>query len=463
MSGLRSTACALLVGVGLSCGPAPGPDRDPRLPDVVVIVIDTLRADHLPFYGYPRDTAPFLGRLALSGVRFEHVFSTSSATAPATASIFTSLHPLEHGVVNGFRATERMQAVEPAIELNRIPAALETLPEFMAARGYRTFGVADNVNICEAMGFAAGFDRFANMLYESGERVNAVVAQWSEEIRNGEPYFLYVHYMDPHVPYHAREPWASAYASADGAAAPDPRHRYDSEINYVDERVRELYEMLQLQDAVVVVTSDHGEAFGEHGVVGHGNDLHAEVLNVPLLFHFPDAPFGGGSVAGSVAPGSVAPGSVAPGTVSVPVSTLDLLPTLRDMLGGTRDPVARGRSLWPLIAGDPRASAHAPDLLAQLVRKEAGRPHTLMTALVRGEWKLMHDSPLSDSGSERSRLFRWRSDPGELSDASAEAPRVVVDLRTRVLALAQGARSEGVSHPLDPTTLEHLRSLGYAD
>ena len=137
-------------------------------PNIVLIVIDTLRPDHLPFYGYDRDTAPFLSSLAEGGVVFERVHSTSSWTAPATASIVTSLNPLQHGVLTGFRMVASLRKIDPTITLNRIPAEVTTVAEVLQEAGYSTYAVTDNINICREEGFEQGFDRFWNYDYRHG-------------------------------------------------------------------------------------------------------------------------------------------------------------------------------------------------------------------------------------------------------------------------------------------------------
>ena len=156
--------------------------QDRSRPNVVVIVIDTLRADHLPLYGYAHPTTPFLSELARDGIVFDRAYSTSSWTAPATASLFTSLYPFQHGVVTGMVATLRARRLDPTITLNAIPGEATTLPEIMRRAGYRTFGVADNLNICAAEGFDQGFDEFRSYNDRGAAAVNAPLAPASSAI-----------------------------------------------------------------------------------------------------------------------------------------------------------------------------------------------------------------------------------------------------------------------------------------
>ena len=151
VSSARLVGLVLPTLAVLGCGP------DPSRQNVVVIVVDTLRADRLAAYGHEPDTTPFLSGLAERSVVFENAWSTSSWTAPATASLFTGLYPSQHGVLTGMSLFRRNQVFDEWVgkttKLNTIPDELETLPEYFAARGYRTYGVADNVNLCEEEGF----------------------------------------------------------------------------------------------------------------------------------------------------------------------------------------------------------------------------------------------------------------------------------------------------------------------
>ena len=166
-------------------------------PNVVLIVLDTLRADHLPFYGYYKNTAPFLTELSTRSVVFENVFSASSYTSPATASIFTSLYPFQHGVYTGFFTSKQKK-----IELNRIPERIKTITEILKENGYETYGVADNINICKEEGFTQGFDKFKQFHYVQEQKMVQRLREWAGEIKAQNKYFLYIHFNDCHGPYH---------------------------------------------------------------------------------------------------------------------------------------------------------------------------------------------------------------------------------------------------------------------
>jgi len=400
-------------------------------PNVVVIVIDTLRADHLPFLGYSRDTAPFLTELASEGAVFEDVRSTSSWTAPSTASLFTSLHPVQHGVLAGLLAARKMQEVDPTVTVNRIPAEIETLPEVFRAAGYRTFGVSDNLNVSATLGFDAGFDDFVTLDYQGAETLGAEVTRRKAAIEAAGPYFLYVHYMDPHVPYHGRKPWYERQDTPDATLLA----RYDSEIRYADESIRKLFDLFGWKDhAIVLVTSDHGEEFYEHGGTEHGKTLYEEVVRVPLLVHGP---------------------GIAPRRIAARASLLDVLPTLRELAGLPASTVDAGVSLAPALRGN--AVPEERDLFLH-VRRQVYRGGKTKNALVRGAWKYVW------TVEETEELYDLATDPGEKTDRRAEQAARAATMKQAIVDFEAGCKRfapEEVHTSLDEATLERLRALGY--
>jgi len=417
--------------------------RTPGRPNVVVIVIDTLRADHLPIYGYPHRTAPFLEELAQDSIVFDRVYSTSSWTSPATASLFTSLYPTQHGVTTGMVATRRAQRLDPTITLNAIPDEAVTVAEMMRGAGYRTFGVADNWNIDAAEGFHQGFDAFQSYNDRGAEAVNAQVDRWRAEILEpGSPYFLYLHYMDPHRPYRFREPWSGEL----GATGSRDVSAYDSEIRLVDEHIRELFEDFGWsRNTIVVVTADHGEEFGDHGEYDHGHNLYNETLRVPLLIH-PASALGAES-----------------GRRSDPVSLIDLYPTLREMVGERSAGHEEGRSLLSNLRGGGTSPGEDRRLFAHLQRSPLEYKHgeRIVRAAISGGHKYLVRFPEA-----REELYDVIQDSGETRDLSSAEPRRAAELRQALEAFEETSpRLPGVSREilLDEAELEKLRSLGYAD
>jgi arylsulfatase A-like enzyme len=287
---LAGALALLLVGAGI-WRVFFSPRRRP--PNVVLVVVDTLRQDHLPTYGYARDTAPFLDSLARQGVVLDGI-SPASWTKPATASILTGLHPVSH------------QAVD---RQDRLPEEAPTLAGILRSAGYRTLAASANGWVSPTFGFQQGFDEF--LLYERDSvRARDLNRQLLPKLqRLPEPFFLYVHYIDPHVPYAPEVDWrgeplpasirpvlpADLDATHVRARPADLLRRavdlYDGEIRGADMGLAELVGVLRgrgvLGRTLLVVTADHGEEFEEHGRMSHGQTLYEEVLRVPLIFSGP--------------------------------------------------------------------------------------------------------------------------------------------------------------------------------
>ena len=277
--------------------------------NIVLITIDTLRADHLSCYGYERTTSPNIDAIAQKGIIFRNAIAPSSWTAPSMASLFTSVYPVNHGVIHGigYKKGETINIQEV------FSAELRTLPEILQEQGYSTFGVASNLHLSEKFGFARGFDYFHCLPWVPAERVNGTIASWQDEIKNADKFFLWVHYFDPHHFYQARSPWIEDYTSQaltdelglsqktwseltslipmlqqNPQALANLIALYDSEINFVDSAIGDLFKGLALDDnTLVIITADHGEEFLDHGGLGHGESLYQEVIHIPLIVKLP--------------------------------------------------------------------------------------------------------------------------------------------------------------------------------
>ncbi len=434
----RLIACALLALGPAGCRPRGGPAPSPipeRRPNIVLVVVDTLSRDHLPFYGYPKDTAPFLSELARQGVVFERAHSTSTWTAPATASLMTSLYPPQHGVTHGLMATRRLQRQSETVRLNRLPDEAETLAETLLIGGYPTFAVTENVNISTTLGFQQGFLRFRNLRQESGaDALNRRVFNWAGQLRKTQPHFLYLHYLDPHEPYTQRPPWYDPRLTGDERVV----SAYDSEIAFVDQQLRLAWERLGWQrDTLLVITADHGESFGRKGAAGHGHTLFGEVLDVPLLVVFPDRRHAGRRV-------------------QERVSHIDLAPTLVELAGLPRRPAHEGRSLLPLLEGG--AAPPSRPLFAHLHRRQPNGQELELHAVIDRDWKLV-------AGRGRAPLlFDLQADPGERFDLAARQPARVAELERRWTTFLERARRlqpDEQETVLDAEARERLRALGY--
>jgi arylsulfatase A-like enzyme len=426
---LSLLALMVLLGGG-SCG------KSRRVgPNIVLIVIDTLRADHLPFYGYQvRDTAPFLTSLANRGTVFERTRSTSSWTTPATASIHTSLYPTQHTVLEGFRAVRMRSGGAQKFDINAIPPGIETIAEMLKGRGYSTFAVTDNINISPLEGFDQGFDRF---WYSNDEGSKSVMTRLEENratIQQAPPYFLCLHFMDPHTPYHKRAPWYQPQPDS----LQDQIAAYDSEIRAVDDAIEQAYRMYGWdKNTLIVVTADHGEEFLEHGGGDHGRTLYEEVVHVPLMVR---------STADSLPAGRI----------PTPVSALDILPTLRAYIGLPVDPAAQGISLWPAIRREgslPENRSYFADL-----RTGPWFGNRTIKFVLRDNRKYILTLP------NQGELYDLGADPGEKNNLAPGSPGEANELKS-LLVKTESAWTNHVpvqrQVDLNREQVDRLRSLGY--
>jgi choline-sulfatase len=448
----------MLVGATLlasACSerePATGPAKARNL---LLIVVDTLRRDHLPLYGYPRDTSPGLVRLGSEGAVLDGL-STSSWTKPSVASILTGLHPVRHQTV-----------LEDAL-----PASAVTLAERLSSRGFQTVAITSNAHISPTFGFSQGFDDFESLMreFDSGDlpRPRDLSRAVLERLDALEPpYFLYLHYLDPHAPYDPETTWDGAELPERlRARAPmlgtDMQHRhfkerdpqflqdavdlYDGEIRGVDDDISRVLNALGsrglMDGTLTVVTADHGEEFEEHGRMGHGKALYGEGVQVPLVFH--------------------APGVVAPGVVAGRASVLDIVPTALELLGfeGEGDGFDGVSHARELRAGEIPAD-DSREFLLFLDLREVGRLGSL--ALERGADKLVLTR--FPHGKE---LFDLDADPGEADNRFEDPTRGETrrELSRRLAERYQGLvsrklpRAEAV---VDASTSRALAALGYAD
>ncbi|HEX2164181.1 MAG TPA: sulfatase, partial [Thermoanaerobaculia bacterium] len=438
-------------------------------PNVVVVVVDTLRADVLGSYGGTTGVTPHLDRLAGSAVRFADLSAAAPWTLPSIASILTGVHPQVHG------AGRRIGKFAPT-GLGDAPA---TLAEALAEAGLTTVGVYNNIYMNPAFGLARGFDEYAWVEADDDVIVDAAIERL-ERVADRR-FFLFVHLFGPHHPYAPPEPpcrevagrLAPGYAGGLGCEAersdvptlggapPPPADRpwveglYHAEVAWSDRQVGRLLaalDRLELAgDSVVLVVSDHGEAFWErldqqaaHGYVqsDHGHTHFQELVRVPGLLRAP---------------------GVSPRVVEHAVETVDLFPTLL-ALAGVTPPASQGVDLAPLLAGEPPARR---TLVSDFLLYGAAR-----WSVRRGDWKLVVPAAEEAAAGLAVELYDLASDPGETRDLAAARPEVVAALRAygeRELLAREELRRRllaGAGDVLESSYLEwnhitKLRSLGY--
>ena len=446
---LARAACPLLLLLLLAtCAPA-----QPQ--NLIVVLVDTLRADHLGFHGYERETSPRIDELARRSVVFENHHSHASRTGPSVATLFTGLHPRSHGVVNPLTHWDAK---------GTLADEQTTLAEILTRRGYRCRGLVANINVSPHFGFGQGFEAYDYVRSESARDVNRHAFAFLEDAkRKRTPFFLYLHYMEPHSPYDTPGPYAESYVdrsysgpvtggheqldeivagklTLDEADVDQLEALYDREIRFFDDRFGELLSHLEEQslhdDTLLLFVSDHGEEFLEHDSVLHGYTLYEEQLHVPCFVFDPR--------------------SKSAGRVEAATRHVDLLPTLLERLGVDYDGAVQGRSLVGLMDGGDEGSAGP--LLAEASLRAV---HTIaMRSLTTDGWKLIETT----LPRPRVELYRLRDDPEEQRDLVYEQPDVAAQmlehLRARVQSLPVG---RGGVVTLTKQEKARLRALGYLD
>ena len=453
---VKSVECGIIP---LVCAAFIGCAREAAPPNIILVTIDTLRPDHLSCYGYGRETSPFIDGLAARGTLFRNAYATSSWTPPSMASIFTSLYPRSHGVNHGHLSQLRKKVVMQEL----LSPDFMTIPEALKANGYATFGVSTNPHMYPGTGFERGFDRFAGLWFSDALATNEEVAKLKEEIGAARPYFLWVHYFDPHDPYLMRDPWIREYAVQRSACkkwarmtmkeirerqeeiAADPEalralgDLYDSEIAFTDNALRELFELLAVDEkALVIITSDHGEGFLDHGLLGHGNSLFEELIRVPLVVALP---------AGEARARSVAEA----------VSITDVFPTILAAAGAAVPAGIDGKSLLPLVKGAREDTGRT--LLAEQSR---GPRENYLKAIRQRRWKAI----FRGDELEEPLLFDLETDPLERKNAADERAGGAGSMRDALggwLEAHPEFEAPLADRGMEKNRVDELRSLGYLD
>ena len=398
-----------------------GSSAPPR-PNLLLVTIDTLRADHVGAYGAADSgVTPAIDALAARGVRFDQAQTAVPLTGPSHATILTGLYPPSHGVRGNvvFTLTENHP----------------TLATRLKRSGYRTAAFVGAYPVAAAFGFARGFDTFDEEFHESGpldqgaerranEVADAALKWFGENV--GRPFFVWLHFYDPHAPYDPPPPYRQRYANP-----------YDGEIAFTDAQIGRVLDGLRGagrdRDTVVMVLADHGEGLGEHHELTHAVLTYQSTMRVPFVIAGPAVP----------------PGRV----VSTRVATIDVVPTALALVGMQPDRSLLGRDLGPLIDG--RASASDPFYQESLF----GRLNCHWAALrgwIKDDWKLI-------TGAEPE-LYNLADDPGETRNVAGEQPdrvsRMTAELQRALQRLAPGG-DRAQPRAVGAEQEERLRSLGY--
>lgn len=432
------------VGAGLACGVR----RDP--PNLVVFLLDTVRADAVSVDGGGPDVTPTLRGLADEGVVFESAFTHTTWTKPAVATLFTSRFPRQHGVRNVAMESEGRLVSQ------RLPADLETLAERLQAAGYHTCAIINQTHLRAKFGFSQGFDDYWAFRGKGAAHLNGVLQQWlearpPEEARR--PVFLYVHYLDPHWPYLEREErlrralgslylerepprggdrveaWVGAGLSPEEAAA--LKARYLHGVAHTDRELGRAVELLKRhldwENTVVLVTSDHGEGFYEHGQLMHGFAPYEEVHRVPMVLRLPER------LRGEIE------------RTDALVGLVDVLPTLLDLAGLPPLEGAMGRSLVPILREGRGRSRPVFSETEEILSLRTERHKLIRFPTGREEFFDLVDDPAEHT-------------PLPCDETCVELGRQLTELAT---LLDLEALADDGSVELDEADLERLRALGY--
>ena len=440
-------------------------ERVKRPTNVILLSIDTLRRDHLPFYGYERVTAPHLQRLAEQAVVFDNAVSAHTNTAPSHATMLTGLYASGHGILkNGGSLREDVL----------------TLPEVLRERGYRSGAFVSAYTLGKHTKLQRGFDPYNIELPRRRRRpagkTYAEARSWiRERARAGQPFFLFLHFFDPHNPYDPPgefakmfrddpERFAGVFPSRDRrrfrkTGTPelfrDLIARYDGEIAYADSQVGRLLEQLEqlgiAGHTLLAFVSDHGETLLEREwVFDHGCRVYDEQLLVPMVIRFPDRSHAGKRI-------------------DTQVSLVDLMPTILDLLEIPPPRTVAGRSLLPLLddpgsAGDARPAfsnaRFSKRRLGHIKARLTGRSALISSVRLPGIKLIEYPSRKGDYYQE---LFDLQADPGETRNLSREMPDLAARLHSQLEAWKKQSRSADAAEPpvLSPEVEAALRELGY--
>ena len=471
-------------------------------PNIILLVIDSLRGSNLSCYGYSRKTTPAIDAIAEQGTLFEQAISVGCWTLPVHASLFTGLYPISHGVT---------------ISKDALPEGFPTLPRWLGELGYQTASFSNNAYISSITGLTQGFDLVEDVWEQSNPRgvrrtrmgqlikflerfgqttkpviralrrlqkmravlkrkqnktdkgarlTNDKIRAWLKEGRDPQkPFFVFVNYMEPHLPYNPPSPYDRTFMSSryspsrvgragDNGNAPKGdnekrrqehieilRALYDGEVRYLDDRIGELVEFVKsmgmLDDTMIVITSDHGDSLGEHDHYGHRMALYEQLVRVPLIIRYPNC---------------FRPGA----RVSQHVSLIDLYPTILHLAGADGD-LATANGFHNLI--NPPDLDVRPFIVAENTAPKSQNSVTArMVRTVRHKfiWK-------SDQSHE---LYDLTRDPEELVNLAEAEPQVVQEMQEHLENWIQSVgdlRVEVGTAEYEPAVLERLRALGYVD
>lgn len=424
---LRLSAFCLIFAALAAAAPKPHPAAPDNL---LLVTIDTLRPDHLGCYGDRQARTPNIDALAAEGTRFEHAYTPVPITLPSHTVMMTGTYPMYSGM-HDFSG-------------NRLNPQQPTLASILRQHGYATGAVLGSAVLDHRFGLNQGFDFYydhfdfnrledanLDLMKRPGNVVVDQALQWLEA-NSGKPFFLWVHLYDPHTPYQPPPPFDREYQG----------HPYDGEIAFADQQLGRLLRFLKEKHlygrTLIVLTGDHGESLGEHGEKTHGFFIYDTTLRIPFMVKLPA-------------------GQRHEAAIAQPATTVNLLPTVLDVLKIPPPADAQGASLLPAILGKPRPSDVSTQLYSESFLPLLHFDWSDLRGIQVGKYHFI-DVPKPE-------LYDIDADPGELHNLYAQKPAIAQELKAQLEAVEKkytAGAQQAQSIPLDPVLMERLKSLGYA-
>ncbi len=438
-----------LFAVTIFCSSCSRPEKNENLDftknNVILIVVDALRAEHLGCYGYNRKTSPNIDDLAIEGVLFNRCFSQSSWTVPSMASLFTSKYPSTHGVTHGvIKASKDSYEV---LEQEILGEHHLTLSESLLAERWYTAGFTTNGHLLKKLGFSQGFAFYdeENCIWRDADCVNERVFSWLEE-NYEKKFFLWVHYIDLHAIYHLPDrlydppkPYDMLYRwKGEKKGKEQSIALYDGELAYVDNQIglllRKLEELGLRGKTIIVLTSDHGEAFQDHGQFeDHGSTLYNEEIHIPLILQFPIGQF-------------------KKLTIDDNVRMIDVMPTILDLLQITPPKDIQGVSLVPLFF---KEKFHELSVLS-----ETSRWNYDLKSYISNQYKF-----IMNFTNKQTELYDLKEDFYEKNNLLKKKGRIASNYEKELLKYLEKIpkRTAKINIEDDKNRINELKSLGYLE
>ncbi len=415
-----------------------------KKPNVIFLMLDTLRADHLGIYGYERNTSPNIDQFARENLLFKNAITAVPWTPPSVAGMLSGLYPTSH---NFMPPNSREEATS---SVSKLSDAVLTLPEVLKAQGYQTHAISSNPWITDTFGFNQGYEKFEYLEREQADIItDSGIKAIDQMSAKDQPFFLYLHYLDPHEPYTPPNKYVQAFKGPLKSREYDVEMQrkiglYDGEIAFMDECLGKLFTYLKeknlYENSIIVIVGDHGEQFMEHGNISHGNELFNPELHVPMMIKT------GKQVQQRV--------------VDYAVSNIDLFPTILDLVGLV--PPTNYQSVS--LVKDENSQARG-GVLSEIKRKYNQRSFTKFDGqrLLVGSRSQDLTVDAKDAVANSIGVFDSFKDIWE--EAPIENPELLKQLQAEFQAELQKSESlkvkSATGDAVDETTISQLESLGY--